>query len=537
MQIEIGLIAAVALAGAAVQLRVLRILKRKLLEINEEEKRQEAVAEEKAVMRFEHVQRDMDEWEKEHGPDRSKPMSESELSAVPLMAKEQDDAPSTPEESTTAGHQRTRTRSGLSEYAYNNESSRPVSRFSQSPGILPAMNLGDGLDSQLPTEMMSDGLRFKDADLMKKEELLAEIQTIRRSIDALRSETGSTSGESRRPSMSLHSRTLSGDLAVGQAHGATSRAGPSRDRVHSMNILGSPFEETRARAAEGAAIGRPASAPLRDDDWEAYVRERKLFQPPSGPSAPIAPTLVTPIPQPAPSFKPISDSVAQALADRRQRESTLEFALTTTADDLPIGAKRTSRAALVDVAPKAHRRTSSLGPVKVLPPRQKRTAEPQPAPRTVTYEELLERHQAKMRSLQDPISRQEKEQAELSAARGRWERSKATERELQARKQTEKEAALAKKPKEKEDHRRSRDVLGEGLSRPSGGRRVSAGKVLDWQKYQQEAGNKEMDGQKEPSSRRRAHPAEQGGLPFPNTTPRGASTGDKRRSRSGIPPN
>ncbi|KIJ40176.1 hypothetical protein M422DRAFT_257009 [Sphaerobolus stellatus SS14] len=543
MSIEIGLIAAVALAGTAVQLRVLRILKRKLQEINEEEKRREVLAEEKAVKRFEHVQQDLDEWEKEHGSKRpGKSLSVSELSAVPLMARDQDEAASTPG-STTVGHHRTRTRSGLSEYAFNDEN-RPTSRFSQSPGILPAMNLGLGLDSELPSELISDDLRMRDPDLMRKEELLAEIQTIRKSIDALRSDGGSSSGDSRRPSLS-HSRTLSGDIGhVLQAQTS------SRDRVQSLNVLSSPFEDPVGRAAEGASIGRPVSAPLRndrDEEWEAYVRERKLFQPPSGPSAPIAPTLVTPIPQAPSEFHPISDAVAEVLAQRRAREGQLEYSLGQGSDDLPLGTRRMSNSPFVDVAPKAHRRNSSFGPVNVLPPKQGHHSTSKPAvepvqPRTVTYEELLERHQAKMRSLQEPVTRQEKEQAELAVAKSRWERSKAAEREIMTRKQAEKEATLGKRPKE--ERRQSKgDVLPEATARPTrpagpgtghtSSKRASSGKVLEWQKYQQEVAATGGESSNKDSSRRKSGaPNEAGGLPFPNTT-----TSNKRRSRAGIPPN
>jgi len=544
MSIEIGLIAAIALAGTAVQLRVLTILKRKLAEINEEEARREKIAEEKAVKRLEHVQHDLDEWEKEHGnrnQQSKSPISESELSNMPLMTKDQDDIPSTPA-STTIGHQRARTRSGVSDYAFND--ARPVSRFSQSPGILPAMNLGLGLDSELPGDLISDDLKNRDPDLMRKEELLAEIQTIRKSIDALRSESGSSSGDSRRPSMSMNSRTLSGDLGLVQAHASSSRPGPSRDRVHSMNALLSPFEDPSIRATEGAAIGRPVSAPLRDDrddDWEAYVRERKLFQPPSGPSAPIAPTYVTPIPRPVAEFHPVSDAVAEALAQRRLRESSFETPQdpTRTMDDLPINSRRMSQGAFVDVAPKAHRRSSSFGPINVLPPKHghSKPIAPEPAPRTVSYEELLERHQAKMKSLQEPISRQAKEQADLAAARSRWERAKAAEKEAMARKQAEKEVSLAKRAKE--ERRQSKgDLIPEAVARPQGlgSRRQSAGKVLEWQKYQQEVVTTGEDSSpNKDSARRRAPRNDQATLPFPNTTPAEASS-SKRRSRSGVNP-
>jgi hypothetical protein len=536
MDIEIGFIAALALAGTAVQLRVLQILKRKLYEINKEEKKREAMAEEKAVKRFENVQQDMEEWEKEHGAGRAKSVSES---AAPLI-RDPEDVPSTPGgDSTMISHQRTRTRSALSDYGLN-DAPRPVSRFGQSPGLLPAMNLGLGLDSELPGNLVTNDLKLKDPDLMQKETLLAEIQTIRRSIDALRSESDS-GGDSRRPSMSLHSRTLSGDMALAQAQATSSRAqrGAGRDRVQS-DVL-SPFDDRRA--SDAAGINRPVSTPLRDDDWDAYVRERKLFQPPTGPSAPIAPTYIAPIPRPASSFIPVPDAVAEALAQRRHRESALEFGTSPVMGDALVDGKRASPFA---GAPRGHKRTTSLGPVNILPPRpsaSKPEPEPASAPRTHTYEELLERHQQKIRSLQDPVSKQEQEDAVLAETKARWERNKAVEKEVMTKKLAEKEAARAKKMKE-ESRRSKGDVLptaGGSRQRPSGmerlgagsgGRRVSTSKVQEWQKYQQEVGVSPTENKKD--STRPRPTTEEGGLPFPNTAAHGASTG-KRRSRSGIP--
>jgi len=115
-----------------------------------------------------------------------------------------------------------------------------------------------------------------------------------------------------------------------------------------------------------------------------------------------------------------------------------------------------------------------------------------------------------------------------------------------ARKQAEKEANLAKKSKE--ERRQSKgDLIPEATARPrpsgpgtghgSSGRRASSGKVLEWQRYQQEAVTTGGESSKKDSSRRKGgSPTEQSGLPFPNTTPREASS-NRRRSRGGIPPN
>lgn len=527
MEIELGLIAAVALAGTAIQLRVLHILKSKLAEINAEEQKQEAMAEEKAVKRFEHVQRDLDEWEKEHGNKTDKTIrSDSQMSAVPLMKDPEDPQPSTPGgDSTVVGLQRTRTRSGLSDYGLN-DASRPLSRFSQPPGLLPAMNLGLGLDSELPNNLVPDEVKVTDPELLQKESLLAEIQTIRRSIDALRSEGDSLSNGSRHHSMSLHSRTLSGDLAVAQAQAAASKSGlpnAGRERTRSMDLLDDK------RLSDGAALGRSSSTPLKanDEEWEAYLRERKLFQPPSGPTSPIAPTYIAPIPRPTSHLVPVPDAVAEAIATRKQRESLLD----------PSSLNDQGRENR-----KSHRRTSSLGAINILPPKPQPKPEPPVTSRTHTYEELLERHQQKMKSLQAPLSRKEKEEVELATVRAQWERRQAAEKAEMARKQAEKEATLARKNKEEKRRSKGNPLQPEGeSSRPrsmnmdhlgvigGSGKRASTAKVQEWQKYQEVATSAPPE--RKDASTRSHRPNEQGVGPFPNTTPPGMSTTDRRRSR------
>jgi len=66
MQIELGLIAAVALMGAAVQLRIMKVLRRKLREIAEETRRQGEVAELEAATRFGDLDTEREAWESEH---------------------------------------------------------------------------------------------------------------------------------------------------------------------------------------------------------------------------------------------------------------------------------------------------------------------------------------------------------------------------------------------------------------------------------------------------------------------------------------
>src|SRR5258708_39093488 len=107
----------------------------------------------------------------------------------------------------------------------------------------------------------------------------------------------------------------------------------------------------------------------------------------------------------------------------------------------------------------------------IQPPR-KPTPPPAQRPGTVTYEESTERHREKLRELQAPVTHAEKEQADVEAARARWERSKASERQADAQRQARAAAAQAKGSR----RHRSEDTTQElnNTNAESSGRRNSA---------------------------------------------------------------
>lgn len=197
-----------------------------------------------------------------------------------------------------------------------------------------------------------------------------------------------------------------------------------------------------------------------------------------------------------------------------------------------------------------HRRTassplsSSYMPPTILPPR-KVTSPPALQSRTVTYEELTERHREKLHELQAPLTNAENEQAEVSAAKARWERSIAVERQAVIKRQAERAAAQAKEarrrrseetPQDRDNtnkqsrdpvsrHTRSKsaDKLGTmpipPTVRPSSAR-LSMLKVEDWQRQA-------AQGQSGATQTRR-----DSGVPFPD------SKGHEHRSNrrpSGLP--
>ncbi|KAG2159744.1 uncharacterized protein EDB93DRAFT_1260096 [Suillus bovinus] len=578
MEIELGLIGAIALMGGAVQLRILRILQRKLKEIAEEEKKRDEEAEINAAGKFRELSKEQEEWEQDHPPLGMHGRTASGYSGTPLMK----DFPTRSSQDGRASvftlvGGRGRYTSGVSDFMAApapDEDIKRVARDSQAPGALPALDLGLGIQHDVPSGFITDNdpdssdtkhsdvkkaISLELEDLARKEELLAEIQTIRRSIDALRSDTpGPDSDDSRSRRISLTSRrTLSYDLdnaIAPRPHTRPPRQPDPRNRVQSLEL--SKLMDTPPL---GASIGRPTSVPLRDDDWDSYVRDLPTSRVSTTGSLSAQQRL------------PVPSAVTEALSQRKQREILLDpsvgpdtSAKDTSDEDAPIAmlvaahaqTKRSKSyfnstipavlapsqlpAAATRYPPVILSRNTSLIPEPersnipiVLPPTRplKAAVEPsgnipmiiprgqsaniaapvakKPEPqRVATFEEMEERHREKMRGLQAPITEAEKQNAQVQAAKDRWERSKAAEREAVNRRQAEKAAEIAREEKEKV-RRRSEDGLGKtgpeddknverrhkgisadklaaisGVNNPPSSKRQSVLRVEDWQRHQ-----------------------------------------------------
>lgn len=542
MQIEIGLIGAIWLMGIAVQLRILHVLQRKLMEIKAAHRRREEQDEAKFAERFSRLEQEKAEWEREHPGLGKHDRTDSEFSGTTLLKGAE--GTSSPRVDDSNFGTRPRRSSGLSEFlaagAPEEELRRAAMKKSQAPGALPVLDLGSDIKDDVPRAFVSGdagkvGLpSAKPADLKAREELLQEIQTIRRSIEVLKSETPqpSSGSSSRQPSLASRARTLSYDFngtVLSPSHQRPPRQPDPRARIHSMDL---PSFDSHI----GHSIGRPTSAPLRDDDWDSYIRDRKLLQPPSGESAPIA---TTPMPVVVPTPRvPVPAAVQDALLRRQMREILVETGVIP--GDKVDSPTHTSHDVSASASKSHHRRAASSHisgsymPPTILPPR-KATPPPTQHPRTVTYEELTERHREKLRELQAPLTNAENEQAELEAAKARWERSKAAERHAVTKRQAERVAAAQAKesrrrrsedttrernitnrqtpaPRNSVERRHSRSKSADKLStipnsaaQPSSAR-LSTLKVEDWQRYQAEQGQS-------PSTPTRRD----SGVPFPDS--------------------
>ncbi|KAF9523604.1 hypothetical protein CPB83DRAFT_821301 [Crepidotus variabilis] len=549
MQIELGLIGAITLMGMAVQFRVLKVLQKKMREIAEENRRVDEEAELKAADKIDEITRERDEWEKEHGGgyDLGKHgRQQSNLSSMPLLRHD-----STPSPEQNQDDTRRRNVSGLSEFMAaptSDEDFKRTTRHTQPAGSLPALDLGLGIEEEVPSNYIAKDVKGTAADieaLKRKHDLLLEIQTLRRSIDVLKTEsspTHSIADQSRRPSLTSR-RTISFDannaLLPLSSHARPPRGLDPRARVHSLEL---------SSMMPPDPISRPNSVPLKDADWDKYIQERKLLQPPSG----VTPPIVTSAAVSPADRVPVAPAVQEALQRRKHRESVLASGGGSSASSEDVPLVRYAQQQQQQQAQK-----SINAPVTILPPRRSSgqilapiPQSPPPA-RTRTFEELNERHREKMRDLQAPLTQATKEHAELEAAKQRWERAKTLEKEAVTRRQAEKAAALEKDRKKKANqHRdsfrgRSPGANGQRNSKPGHGharslsaemlggnsgqgamttssKRLSVMKVEDWQRYQEaEIGQKSSSsaspGPNGLGSKRDSRAMRQeGGVPFPH---------------------
>ncbi|KAG8842641.1 hypothetical protein FRB96_004944 [Tulasnella sp. 330] len=269
MMIELGLIAAVTVMGIAVQMRFYKVLLKKLKEIREVEAKREKENVEKAAERFNQVQRDLDEWEQEHGD------------GTPTLGGD------------TPGP-------------------KDLEMGSQGLTSLPALDLGgaadaEGLSAGMVKSSPSDhkpsifASPRDDPELREKLAMLEEIRKVRQNIETLRSVSP--------PSASQDIRTTAGSS---ENHASTARPPRSNRPKVDVSRLSTTLK-------------------LPDDPekmaWDEYTKDRKLFTPPSGVSAPI-PT--TPI--------PVSAAVKEALERRTELEKA--FVIASSDED---GGKRHSR--------------------------------------------------------------------------------------------------------------------------------------------------------------------------------------------------
>ncbi|KIO22974.1 hypothetical protein M407DRAFT_27545 [Tulasnella calospora MUT 4182] len=531
MVIELGLVGAIAVMGAAVQLRFLQVFMQRLKEITQAEAQREQEREEKAAQRFTGIDRDRLLWEKEHGTGRdSETLGGRRTEDGKLRSVDLETGLSTPDLKGPA--------------APIASSFMPTLDFGNKAT---AAELSSGLLPNETDNSSMDALAERDPELREKMKLLEEIRRVKQNIEALREQpsqlplpppprsasptqtvyTGllgadrsSSGNRSRTNSRPLSTASMPIDSSIPEDQEAPLTASPTRPPRAAK-----PDPRHRTRSHDGSyALGLRHSLLDNDDDedplnlsktlkvpqdpakmhWDQYTKDRSLFTPPSGMTAAI----------PASDYVvPVSPAVQEALERRMAREAALESGEVRQA---PIGRAASPRASgepnrhsvgFPDEgvvrsssqryppqlqAPKpsgredaTHRRQAS-GSTNVIvvpnPPKAKThnktgSSPPPitPPPRVVTAGELDERHRQRMKALQRPITEREAEQAKLDEAKARWENSRRIERTVMER-------------KEKELRRTSNEQVTveeeEQLPRRSADTRGRSDKVAEWQQRQ-----------------------------------------------------
>lgn len=292
-----------------------------------------------------------------------------------------------------------------------------------------------------------------DSDLESKIKLLEEVKRARESVhsslEKIRAGTPTPTFNQGLPSPAL-STTFSQSQArppssVGLTDGVRSRQG-STTSSRMLETMDKPRVTNQA-------------------DWNAYVRDRNVISPPPPAQSPATLTSAAMVDRATSrhsQYALVSDSVAKAL-DRRERTiSMMEPQLTEdwgpreTLDAAPAHTSMGRRALsfhemsnhIPQLMPRTQDRSShSLGQRHIIGSAASPAGSPHSASmthsrstpqRTMTYEELSDRHRRRISALQEPVTARIKEPMAVASAKANWDAQKRHEREEMKRREAEK---------------------------------------------------------------------------------------------------
>ncbi|WWD18486.1 hypothetical protein CI109_102938 [Kwoniella shandongensis] len=484
MMIELGILAAVVVIGAAIQFRVLNILQKRLKQMQEEEEaRIDAVEVEKAAERFKNVGAELTQWEEKHGHQSSVSGSGSGPSSYPYgsstlqadrssvalpqlgFADETDGRRDGRPSSTLSLLRRTDSRGyyeglGINSPTLQNNSDTPTSAMFTGIEELRSPERGAGLTSPVGN----------DPELESKLKLLEEVkrarEEVRGSLDKLRATTPTPSMKSEtgqiQPLVGGRS-TTPGGLSL-----SDTGSNPRRLSSTSSRILDYP-EKAKLSPVERSATR---------SDWDEYLSERKVITPPAlsgySPTSMQTPRALGSGKRSS-QYGALSSSAGQGLGRREKTTSMLEPRVSDFGPreergigTYPAGAAGSGviprERAKSDERPSTYHDYFTDSP-STQPRSQLGTpiiignaANPRPASatgtregrplvqRAMTYEELADRHRKRLSQMQNPITSKMREEVDLAEAKARWEKQQRAEKEEMKRKEREKEAKLASGP-------------------------------------------------------------------------------------------
>ncbi|WVQ96667.1 hypothetical protein IAU59_003773 [Kwoniella sp. CBS 9459] len=499
MMIELGILAAMVVIGAAIQFRVLNILTKKLRQMREEEEAKiEAEEIEKAAERFKNVGAELSEWEDKHGngtrrsgspPPSSVPTDPyGSLSGSAKRLEHDHSSIMLPQLGFGQSPEDRRGSIGDSDPKGLYESVALSSPGLPHPDTPSGMLLGlEELKSGEPSSPTHSNPEL-ESQMKLLEEIKKAREEIRGSLDRL-SSNGTPAPSIRSDTMLLGRGTTPTPTLVtaGEKRDRhTSTSTTDRRSRHlssaSSNILDLDFNkrERHMSSTSGKILNldfsdRPESRALSAEDtkpapsapqseWDAYLAQRKVVTQPLNPSPP---------PPPPANMISVPASVARGISERRDRTtSMLEHRVSDFGprDSRQMGTYPTSSGQerpgssydyfgggsrqplgspiAVDSAtsPRGYESRSrpvsqypSSRPVSQQPPPTQQPPPPrQPAPRpAMSIDELAERHRQRMSRIQDPVTSKMREEVEVEEARKKWERQKQAEKDEQKRKERE----------------------------------------------------------------------------------------------------
>lgn len=474
MIIELGIMAAVVLVsfftsapllddrahiiqiGAAVQFKLLDILRHRLKQQrDEEEAKAEAEEVAQAAERFKNVGSELNEWEEKHGSSSS-PRTPGSEGYSQFKARDSVDFPDNNRSSVqlpSLGFDETRagkTSSTASLLMRNDRNStyNAVPAVSPSVGNTPTtMNFSNlGLEEMLSPEIGrgSPQAAASDPELESKSKLLEEVKRARESVhsslEKIRAGTPTpTIQENPSPTTSylpINNRPTS---ALASSADMRSRRGSTT----SSRMLDAP-DQPRATT---------------QTEWDSYVQSRNVITPPvvNSPGLSTSGAMMNRGSSHNSHYALVSDGSARASSsDRRERTTSMmdlsgpdEWGPRETLSNAPQHTSMGRRAMSFHESPivsvptgarPQHRESGSYAPSG---PGQYRSVEPASSPmrsrhssgpRAMTYEELSDRHRKRLSALQEPVTAKIKEPLEVATARAEWEKQKRLERaEMQKR--------------------------------------------------------------------------------------------------------
>ncbi|WVW84646.1 hypothetical protein I302_106680 [Kwoniella bestiolae CBS 10118] len=500
MMIELGILAAMVVIGAAIQFRVLNILTKRYRKMREEEEAKiEAEEIEKAAERFKNVGAELNEWEEKHGnasptsgPGSSGPTDPyGSLNGEAMRATR--DSVLLPQLGFESDRDRrpSSTLSLLRDTEKDTGNYEPLGMKSPTIGLETPQSMLVGLQELKSSSPEPATPTADNPELEQQMKLLAEVkkarEDIRGSLNRLKSSTPTpsimsndllgrttptptlgTNGDKRERHLSNTSSRLldfSSDFRSASAAGENDRRDRHLSTTSSRILDFADFKSSNRSDHTHSTPPAPAPPPPQSE-WEKYLAERKVLSPTSSDSHHQEQQNQQ---RNYPNRSSAYSSVPLNMGMYDRRERTTSMLEPRVSDFGPSDPSRCKNNGTYPADKMQRTRSEGLdrpstyhdylaGPSTGNNNGGNRLGTPiiigsaadhrghsgnrhsqhmSGGQRAMTYDELAERHRKRLSRLQDPVTAKMKGEIEIEEARMRWERQKKAEKEEMKRKERE----------------------------------------------------------------------------------------------------